>query len=295
MSLIALKDNKVSSLELLEEINFWRNEESRNTEKEKSEMQHNDLLKVIRDEFEEEISLGNISPSEYITERNRKYPKFDLTISQAKQVLVRESKYVRKAVIKRLEELENKLKKTLPQTYKEALQELLVQIEENERLELENKAKQETITRQKNTIHELTSDVDSVVLRKTFTDYVTKVAKNTGVAFAELYTKIYSLVGRILKIDLKYLLGKFSKAEREIVDNNKTYNAEHKLKGNDRVTPYKYADSKTNISMVEYIIDILKEPQTLIEAVASVCEVGISEILDTYQMFKVDEAKSIEI
>lgn len=38
MNLVLSKDNKVSSLELLKEINFWRNEESRNTEKEKSEM-----------------------------------------------------------------------------------------------------------------------------------------------------------------------------------------------------------------------------------------------------------------
>lgn len=65
-----------------------------------------------------------------------------MTLSQAKQVLVRESKFVRKAVISYIEKLEKTLMNNqpkLPQTYKEALKELLTQVEENERLQLENK------------------------------------------------------------------------------------------------------------------------------------------------------------
>ena len=59
---------------------------------------------------------------------------FILTFSQAKQVLVRESKAVRKAVIKYLEELENKLRYNLPQNYTEALRQLLTQVESNQKL-----------------------------------------------------------------------------------------------------------------------------------------------------------------
>ena len=95
----------ITSLELLEQINLFRKQEGN-----RAELQHSDLLKVIRDEFEEEISLGKISQSTYTTDRGREYPMFELTTAQAKQVLVRESKFVRKRVIHYIEELENKLK-----------------------------------------------------------------------------------------------------------------------------------------------------------------------------------------
>lgn len=100
-----MNKNTITSLELLEQINIFRKQEGN-----KTELGHNDLLKVIRDEFMEEISLGKISQSTYTNERGREYPMFELTTAQAKQVLVRESKFVRKAVIHYIEELENRLK-----------------------------------------------------------------------------------------------------------------------------------------------------------------------------------------
>lgn len=102
------KKETVTSLELLKEINFFREKED------KTELGHNDLLKVIRDEFEEEISRGKISQSNYYS-RGKEYPMFNLTLGQAKQVLSRESKYVRKAVIQYIENLEEKLKEIIPQ------------------------------------------------------------------------------------------------------------------------------------------------------------------------------------
>lgn len=103
MELMKIKNGKVTSLELVKEINFFRE-----TEAMKSELRHDTLLNIIRDEFSEEISLQEILERNYIN-RGKEYPMFELTINQAKQVLVRESKLVRKAVIKRLDELENKL------------------------------------------------------------------------------------------------------------------------------------------------------------------------------------------
>lgn len=166
--------------------------------------------------------------------------------------------------------------------------------EERRRLAIENDKKEKVIVKQKNTIHDLTSDIDTVVLRKTFTDYINKVVRSTSSGYAEVYNKIYSLVGRVLKKDLKLSLEKFKASEKEKVDNNKIHNKENNLKGNDRVSPYKYSDSKANMSMVEYIIDILEEAQLLIETVASVCEVGVDEILDTYQMFRDEEMKMLD-
>lgn len=102
MELILRNQKKyISSLELLEEINFFRKQEGNRTK-----LKHNDLLKIIRDEFGEEIAEGNISLGSYKDKQNQLRPMFELTISQAKQVLVRESKVVRKAVIKKLDEIE---------------------------------------------------------------------------------------------------------------------------------------------------------------------------------------------
>lgn len=105
---VVKRKETITSLELLEQINFFRKQEDN-----KTELGHNDLLKVIRDEFEEEISLGKISQSEYKNSRGKIYPMFNLTLSQSKQVLMRESKFVRKAVIQYIEKLELELNKPL--------------------------------------------------------------------------------------------------------------------------------------------------------------------------------------
>lgn len=132
MELVKLNNTGMTSLKLVEQINIFRKEEDN-----KSELAHSDLLKIIREEFEEEIAEGNISCGSYKDKNNQDRPMFDLTLSQAKQVLVRESKIVRKAVIKYIEELEKKLNNqfAVPQTYKEALIELVNAIELKEQAE----------------------------------------------------------------------------------------------------------------------------------------------------------------
>ncbi|MHB9304168.1 ORF6C domain-containing protein [Fusobacterium polymorphum] len=103
--IITEKKDKITSLEIVEEINRYRKEEGNRTN-----LQHKDLLKIIREEFSEEIGEGKISPTSYKDQWNREQPMFVLTLSQARQVLVRESKYVRKSVIHFLETLEEKIK-----------------------------------------------------------------------------------------------------------------------------------------------------------------------------------------
>ena len=72
------------------------------------------MLDIIRDEFEEEIREQNILlSSQQVKMPNggvRKQPIFVLTLNQAKQVLMRESKFVRRAVIQYIEKLEQALK-----------------------------------------------------------------------------------------------------------------------------------------------------------------------------------------
>lgn len=102
-----VKKESITSLELLKEINIFREKEGKETE-----MQHKTLLGIIRDEFEEEISQQELLLSNYYS-RGKEFPMFILTLAQAKQVLSRESKFVRKAVIKYIENLEQQLQKHL--------------------------------------------------------------------------------------------------------------------------------------------------------------------------------------
>ena len=103
------KDGYITSLELLEQINFFRKQDGN-----KTELQHKTLLEIIRDEFNEEIREQKILLSFYTKETGngtiRSYPMYILTYDQGKQVLMRESKFVRKSVIKYIQALEEKNK-----------------------------------------------------------------------------------------------------------------------------------------------------------------------------------------
>lgn len=81
MNLIKQEKNKITTLELLEQINFFRKDIEG-----KAELLHKDLLKIVRNEFEEEIDEGKISPISYKDSLNREKPMFELTLSQAEQV-----------------------------------------------------------------------------------------------------------------------------------------------------------------------------------------------------------------
>jgi len=99
----SLPSNLISSLVLCEQINIFRQVDGN------SELAHKTLLAIIRDEFEEEIAGQEILLGSYLDKNNQSRPMFNLTHSQAKQVLVRESKTVRKAVIAYIEKLEKSL------------------------------------------------------------------------------------------------------------------------------------------------------------------------------------------
>ena len=59
--MIVKNKDKITSLEIVAEINRYRKEEGNRTN-----LQHKDLLKIIREEFSEEIGEGKISPTSYI-------------------------------------------------------------------------------------------------------------------------------------------------------------------------------------------------------------------------------------
>ena len=113
----------ITSLELLEEINFFREKEGNN------KASHRDLMVIIETEFadinrkrvkggmspgaytqiEEQLKKEDIEISYYINPQNSQtYKMYILPVTKAKQCLLKESKFVRKSVIHRLEELEQK-------------------------------------------------------------------------------------------------------------------------------------------------------------------------------------------
>lgn len=135
-----LKKNNITSLELVEQINIFRKQEG------SSELLHKNLIAIIREEFKEEINELNIQPVkskvknkntelkikpnekkevweilpnhkvnegkinlvEYKDKKGEFRPMFILTYNQARQLLARESKTVRKAIFKYIEQLEAK-------------------------------------------------------------------------------------------------------------------------------------------------------------------------------------------
>lgn len=197
-NLIVQNKNQITSLELLEQINFFREQEGN-----RAELQHKTLLEIIRDEFAEEIDEQKILPISYKDSMNREKPMFELTPSQAKQVLVRESKFVRKAVIHYLEELENRLKKPLSSAQQLLMQaQYLVEMEnrvaevEKDVRRLENNQRR-TITSNQLTVIAYANmksikpkHYNSSVMRKK----ATKICKAEGLMIGKVVDSKYGLI-----------------------------------------------------------------------------------------------------
>lgn len=130
---MGLNKDRITSLELLDQINIFRKQEGN-----RAVLQHKDLLKIIRNEFEEEINEGKISLVEYKDKKGELRPMYILTYNQAKQVLLRESKFVRKAVIHYVERLEEELQKDFIEKYERQLLGFDELVKRNEELEYNN-------------------------------------------------------------------------------------------------------------------------------------------------------------
>lgn len=110
MELEVSSKGTVTSLQVLDEINMWRAKETELTGKRRAKLQHKTLLEIIRDEFEYEINEQKLLLVKYKDKKGELRPMFKLTLKQAKQVLLRESKFVRRSIISYIEKLENIIK-----------------------------------------------------------------------------------------------------------------------------------------------------------------------------------------
>lgn len=129
LDLRLIDNERVSSLQLLEIINKLRSEEYELKENldvlteveikrgKFVKLEHRKLMNIIKDEFFDilggtENKIHTPKECEYINEQNNQtYKYFQLTLSQAKQILIRESKYVRNKVIEYINKLEEEVYK----------------------------------------------------------------------------------------------------------------------------------------------------------------------------------------
>ena len=109
MKALANKET-VTSRELLEQINIFREQEG------KSKLEHYQILRKIRDEF----TTDKIIVSKYKDETGKENDMNILTFNQSRQLATRESKKVRTAIFEYIEKLENAIIKLQEQKRNEA-------------------------------------------------------------------------------------------------------------------------------------------------------------------------------
>ena len=236
-----LLENKemITSLELVKQINIFREKEynykiQNGIELGKVEekngcytkLEHKDLLKIIRDEFEEEINEGKISLVNYKDEKNEERPMFELTLEQAKQVLIRESKYVRKAILQYINKLENKIVELQNQISKkdllllniinskgdEAMAIALKEYEEyiSKPLIEENNKKQKEIEYKQEVIEGLTQNVTIYEKRQ----LLNRVVRYKGADYRQRWTELYKVFKETHHIDLKTRMESYNKINK---------------------------------------------------------------------------------
>jgi hypothetical protein len=246
------KDGYITSLELLEQINFFRLQDGN-----KTELRHDNLLQIIRDEFSEEIRDLKIQVSYYTKETGngtiRTYPMYILTYEQGKQVLMRESKFVRKSVIKYIQALEEKnnfsekdklllkLFSTNPLEVKESYQALL---------KMETEPLKEEITHQKKVITGLTKGIGEKDKRT----IINQVVRRGGVqATGERWNALYYEFGKVEHCNLKT-----------------------------RVQNYRKKTGK-KINYIEYIEKELNKIDSLFNITCKLFESDVNEIVEQYK------------
>lgn len=105
-------ENKYTSLYLVEQINLFRSQESN-----KARLAHFSLLSKIEKEFEDEINDKNIFAVDYMDQKGEMRKCYELNFEQSLQLLMSESKTVRKGVVEVLKSQQkeiNELKSQLP-------------------------------------------------------------------------------------------------------------------------------------------------------------------------------------
>lgn len=152
---------------------------------------HDNVMHDIRNEVEalgEEISLLIFQESTYTNSRGKEYPCYKFGKDGAMQLALKYDAMTRYKVIKRIEELEAQSKPQLPTSYKEALLQLVEQVEENEKLQNENLA----LTQTNNELKPKATYYDLVLQNKSLLS-VSQVASDYGMSATAFNSLLHRL------------------------------------------------------------------------------------------------------
>lgn len=233
---------KITSLELLEQINIFREQEYRDkdnfdllTEAEKKrghyvKLEHKDLLKIIREEFEAEFTEGKISLSEYKDSTGRKLPMYILELDQAKQV------------------------KKLPTTYLEALEQLLETEKARVKLEKENVEIQQKLEYKQEIINGL-SEETKLQTQRQFLNEIMSVNCKTPADYSKKYNLLYDMYDKVKHIKVR------ARCEG--------YNL-------------KQTKQKDKLSVLGYVDEVLGDIPTLFKVAVKLFESDIKDRLQKY-------------
>ncbi len=160
-------EKKVTSVYLTEQINHFRSLEGN-----RAVLQHKSFLGKIENEFDEEIDRQNILPISYKDSYGREQKCYELNFEQSLQLLMSESKIVRKGVIEVLksqQEIINNNSIKIPKTFAEALRFAADQEEKKEMalIELQNANKKIELNKHKVTFADsVMGSSNSVLIRQ---------------------------------------------------------------------------------------------------------------------------------
>ena len=166
------KEVRMTSVEVTEMINEFREMESLNKEEKRSMLQHKHLVEKIKKELEVLELLDvkdqpNFRLVEYVDKKGELRPCYSLNRDGIIQISMSESVLVRYKMIEYINKLEEELQKyKLPQTYKEALIALVASVEKQEKLEAEKKLLLTDLTHKEDVIVGLVEDIDLATKRQ---------------------------------------------------------------------------------------------------------------------------------
>src|SRR5699024_5797541 len=163
---------------------------------------HKHILADIRKEIEDLGELGQpiFRPSSYLNKQNKKQPCYIFGKEGAMQLALKYDAKTRYRVIKRIEELEQQSQKTLPGTYKEALLQLVEQVEENEKIQTTN-----LMLEQQNKELKPKADYTDTILKNKGLVTIGQIAKDYGMS-AQKMNKLLHELGIQYKQSRQWLL-----------------------------------------------------------------------------------------
>lgn len=165
---------------------------------------HDHVMRDIRNEIK---ALGNelgqpiFGESSYINSQNKEQPCYSFGKDGAMQLALKYDAKTRYKVIKKIEELESKQPEIkLPTNYKEALIQLVTQVEENERLETHNKMLEQRVSEYEPKVTYLDE-----ILKSNSTVAVSQIAEDYGMTGQEM-NKLLNKFGIQYKMGGQWLL-----------------------------------------------------------------------------------------